>query len=520
MPITTNELGYPILCEGTRSAVFGDLSEKPVDENKLGKAQARYESLGIPVPVKYSEGLYEGEVPVPELLGSNIIEHFEAAAESMVGDYVREADRFANSKLPEIPGPENLVFQPGWTRYEPLPSEEGGWKISRVDYPQEKVFTYDTETYVSGGAYPIIATCVSLEATYVWLARELVNPDTPVEDWDSYKLVPIGKGRTIIGHNISYDRVRCQEAYSLESEDPENFYIDTLSMNIAVSGLAGGQRWLHVLAGKDRELMTEEEKKKLRIGVNWLDKGAMNSLVACYNYHVHLEKEWLGLPTKKLESDDKKARNIFVTAECIHEIHEVLEESVAYAVKDAFYTAELFQSLWPKYQDSSPSMVAMSGHYLLAGSRIPLVPDWEDWKDSCESVWGKNNDRMTEICVNLAKKAYEEWLPLYQKDLEEVKGLYEGPEKKFPTFLKSLDADGYQWRNLSDAWVDKDPWLRQLDWNPCSYTRKYAHVPKWYKPFLAKDFTVSGKNRSAHILLRLTYEGQPVVWTSDRGWCF
>ena len=69
----------------------------------------------------------------------------------------------------------------------------------------------------------------------------------------------------MVGHNISYDRVRARNGYSLTNSEPENFYFDTLSAHVAVSGLASGQRWLYVLANKDVDGLTEEEKRKLAV---------------------------------------------------------------------------------------------------------------------------------------------------------------------------------------------------------------------------------------------------------------
>jgi DNA polymerase gamma 1 len=233
---------------------------------------------------------------------------------------------------------------------------------------------------VHGGAFPIIGTAVSKDAVYIWLASELLDPSLPEEQWDQRDLIPIGENKFVAGHNISYDRVRAQEGYSLMRNRPENFYFDTLSAHIGVSGLASGQRWLYLLAAKDPENLTEEEKRKLRYAPKWLDEGSTNSLVQCYNFHVYEVRKYFGDETvRPLDQGDKKIRDVFVDATHMIQITTVLENAVEYAVKDAFYTAELFQALWPKYLDSTPSMVGLCGHYHLNGSVVPLVSDWQEW---------------------------------------------------------------------------------------------------------------------------------------------
>ena len=93
----------------------------------------------------------------------------------------------------------------------------------------------------------------------------MVDPLLPHDEWTQYGLIPLPNDSLVIGHNISYDRVRARNGYSLDRSEPENFYFDTLSAHIAVSGLASGQRWLYVLANKDVDELSEDEKRKLRV---------------------------------------------------------------------------------------------------------------------------------------------------------------------------------------------------------------------------------------------------------------
>lgn len=451
-------------------------------ENLLGE-------FGIQVPVDYPDNLYDGPLPLPVLRGENLRSHFEKIAEDQVGRYRNLGNTFAACQLPELPPLEELLFQPGWTRYERVGED---WHIQSVPHPLEEAFTFDTETFVHGGAFPIIGTALSEKAIYLWLAKEVINPDTPCEEWDQFDLIPIGTNKFVAGHNVSYDRIRAREGYSLENTVPENFYFDTLSAHIGVSGLAAGQRWLYILADKDPDSLTDEERRKLRYAPKWLDEGATNSLIATYNFHVYEVRKFFGDKVEPLSAGDKKIRDIFVKATDLHEIRRMLAEAVDYAIKDAFYTAELFQALWPKYLDATPSAVALCGHYHLNGSVIPLVQDWEKWKKDVEKVYEEHNEEMTKICQDLVKSYHREWRTLYDLD----------PSK-------------------AESWVRKDPWLSQLDWEVKTITKQYAHVPTWLRPFKKNpEEHIGVKSRLSHLLLKLKWEGSPMIFTKDQGWCY
>jgi len=483
------ELGYPVVNEDIHDRLFGMETPNQMNKIQVQKAKGLLKEFNIATPVDYPANLYDGPLPLPKLNGSNLGEHFENIATEQVGQYKEWADEFANAKLPQLPSPSEFVFKSGWHRYE---KQGKTWKIEKVPYPLEEAFTFDTETFVTGGAFPIIGTALSAKAAYIWLAAELVDPDLPQDKWEQYGLIPVGTGRFIAGHNISYDRVRAREGYSLDNTRPENFYFDTLSAHIGVSGLAGGQRWLYVLAGKDPEDLTPEEKRKLRYAPKWLDEGATNSLVATYNFHVAAVRKFFGEDVTELGSTDKEIRDIFVKATEMSQINRLLTDALDYAVKDAFYTAELFQALWPKYLDATPSMVALCGHYHLNGSIVPLVPDWQEWIAGVEDTFDKHNKEMTKLCQDLVWQYYDEWRELYFAE-----------------------------PGMAESWVAKDPWMSQLDWEVKTLKGKYACVPTWMRPFIKDPETHIGvKSNLSHLLLKLQWENSPMVFTKDQGWCF
>ncbi|MFZ9244483.1 MAG: DNA polymerase, partial [Burkholderiaceae bacterium] len=485
-----NEVGFPVISDDLYAKVFGEVPRAKPTERQVSKARKAMDRFGIPNPVDYPDNLYTGEIPVPKLKADNIIDHFEVIADEQIGSYEEYAEEFSKAPLPEFPPTEVIKdnMNPGWTRFELV----GGEWVITAEGPKEKAFTFDTETFVTGGSYPIIGTALSAKAYYLWIAKELVNPELPREEWEQFGLVPLAKDCFVAGHNISYDRVRVQEAYSLDSLRPENFYFDTLSAHVATAGLASGQRWLYTLVNKDPELLTEEERRRLRYRPRWVDEGSTNSLVATYNFHVYEPRRFFDEDVQPLDEGDKAVRKIFVDAQNLYQINAMLEDCVVYALKDAFYTAELFQAIWPKYRECSPSKVHLAGHYYLNGSRVPVVDNWYEW---IKQVDDEFNERMAEvqtISEELVKEVYEEWRTLFDKDPEEAA-----------------------------KWVKADPWYSQMSWDIKTVKGKYAYCPEWYRPF-KKDpnSRITTKSKLLHLLLRLKWEGVPIEWVEGMGWCY
>jgi DNA polymerase gamma 1 len=528
-----NPIGYPVISDQTFSKVFGEFTKRSIPTS-TGKTRKLLQANNIPFPVDYPENLFDGELPFPDLRASTLDQHFEKIAEDFVGQYLQDAELLATCKIPPTPPIEELVPEVGWTRYT---FEDETWTKEPVPYPLESG-VFDTETFVEGGAFPVIGTALTHKAAYIWLASEFVNPDLPVEQWDQFGLIPLGTNKFIIGHNISYDRVRVQEAYNLTNNLPENFYFDTLSAHIGVSGLASGQRWLYVLAAKDPDSLTEQEKRQLRYSPKWASEGSTNSLIETYNFHVAAPKELFQDGEFRLKESDKEVRDLFVKAKTMKELANPSDfyKLIDYAIKDVFYTFELYQALWPKYRESTPSTVALAGHYFLAGSKIPLVDNWESWIDKTEEVFQAQMEEMDQICKDLMKTYVEEWGKELDKDLLQISYRFEEePEKlveevglqkkktvKLTDVLKALDKLEIEWRFNSKQWAEQDPWLKQLDWAPQNYTGKFAFMPKWACKFLAEPdknkFSV--KNRAAHLLLKLKWEEKPILWVDGQGWCF
>ena len=511
-----NQLGYDMIPSSVRKKLFGTSCGKPIDGSTLQYLRSTLKSFGFNLPPKSTTHDFPSDLVLPDLQGDNIQQHFEAIASQQLGDVPERANRYAKSELPPMPPIDKYVFQPGWTRYH---FGGMGWEVTSVPYPLEDIFTFDTETFVTKGSYPIIGTAVSSEACYIWLADEFIDPSVPEEDWVASGMVPVGTDRMIIAHNASYDRVRTQEAYTLET-GLENYWFDTLSAHIACCGLASGQRWLYVLSNKDPELLTPEEKKRLRFRPKWLGKGATNSLVEVYNFHVYQTQLWDSPEkAKPMQLADKKIRDVFVKAKSLDEFQPMLVDLVHYALKDSWLTAELFQYLYPRYIDSTPSAVALMGHFYLAGSRVPLTKNWPEWVNNCERVFQDRVAEMSGIARTLLDKEVAEWRKAYDKDVSGMKA------KDIKALLKEQGIDGFP---SIKEWALNDPWRKQVDWLPkiIGNSRKFPEwkgkaLPSWCSYLVMDaDSDIGVKSRAAHLLLKLRWKGSPIQNTDDAGWCY
>ena len=509
----TNPLGYKLVPEKIRQSLFGsNTAPDSTQPERLQYALDRLSTMGFELPPDDGDGFFPEGFELPPLKGNSLFEHVEKAAEEQLGDVLVWIEELLKAKVPDCPGLLDLRLEEGWFLY----AHDG--TISKVEQPEENAYIFDTETFVKGGSFPIIGTAVGLKGVYVWLAREFVDPTTPVEDWQQFDMIPVGRNKLICGHNVAYDRIRTQEAYTLDSH-LENYWLDTLSMHIATCGLAANQRWLYILGNKEPELLTPEERKKLRYKPKWLKAGATNSLVATYNFHVYESRKWEGAEAKEMQQAEKKIRDVFVKAETMSDFYHIRPELIQYAIKDSIYTLELFQYLYPRYRDSTPSNTALMGHFYLGGSRVPLSNNWEEWLEGTENKYQELVSEVNTICRNILDKEVEEWKANLKKDLP--KGC--DSTRKLRTYLR-LEPE---FPNIK-KWYKDNPWRKQFDWTPklIGNSKKFPEwkgkiLPLWcHKIIMDESIDVGVKSRTAHLLLRLTWQGSPLRHSKENGWIY
>jgi len=463
--------------------VFG---KTPVSEYKpranVNSIIDEMKKFGVNFPIK-NPGIFTNlpDFYIPEIEGENISQHFATISKTILEDKVRLLRNFSSAEVPEPPSPDCFVYKAGWTRYGFNGEVEWIGDKGLKDVP---IAIFDCETFVQGSIFghPILASVVSADSYYLWMHESFADTSIAYTP----KLVPLNtKNSLLIAHNVGFDRQRTQEAYDLH-HDPYhptspsgNLWFDTFSAHINVSGLASDQRFLFVSKDLDDSVLPA-----------WADKGSMNNLIDAYNFHCK--------PLIPAEKDTKKTRNLFVDATSMSEFLPDRDKLVAYALNDAKLTFDLYSILVLKYLQSNPSLTTLYGHFAQTSSILPITPDWHDWVNNCESVWRQSIDRQSQLLTELAQQLLQDW--------------------------KNDEVD-----------IENDPWLNQLDWT-ANYAlklngqpkSKWYGVPMWYRKNCEinketgeiKLKAITTKTILSHLLLRLTWLGQPIVHTSDQGWTF
>lgn len=488
-----NPLGYSVLSPAMTRAAFGDkaVDQYEPDLSRLPEIIEEMEKFGVEFPIKNPD-VFENlpEFYIPPLNGDTIAEHFDNISGEILADKVKLLKKFANLEVPNPPSAKDLVYVAGWTRYrwnrlneydtewvaEPAPDGLAGTDIA----------IFDCETFVKGTAFghPILATAVSLDSYWVWMHESFVDPAIPYTP----QLVPTGTTNTLfIAHNVGFDRQRTQEAYYLHHdpfnpEDPfGNLWFDTLSCHVNVSGLASEQRFMFTQSDKSFMGVTKPA---------WADKGSLNNLIDAYNFHCQ--------PMVPIEKETKKTRDLFVVAESMADFVPDREELVSYALRDVKITFDLFSILSLKYLQSNPSLTTLYGHFAQTGSILPVTSDWKHWVANCEKVWEESIARQDELLSEIAEQVLEDW--------------------------KSNEIE-----------VESDPWLSQLDWEANYALKKdgkpkscWYSIPGWYRKNAKHDKEsgriilqpITTKSRLSHILLRLKWKGEPLVYNTETGWTY
>ena len=211
----------------------------------------------IPFESNSSSSTLDSILKLPQLVGRDIDEHFKNISDHMSGKYLKMADDFARNTF-KITVPDTFVKKSGWYR------DSSNNEPESVAYPLEETLVMDTETLVTQGHHPIMATAISNKAYYVWL-----SPSLFVDNYHSLINVDPGVTKLIIGHNVSFDRSKIKQEYSIKRSQLR--FIDTLSLNSAIYGMSTQQR-MSWMANRDPETRTKDQY--------WMARANMNDLAS------------------------------------------------------------------------------------------------------------------------------------------------------------------------------------------------------------------------------------------------
>ena len=365
--------------------------------------------------------------------------------------------------------------------------------------PREEMLTFDTEVMWKESAFAVMACAASDTAWYAWLSPWLMG-----ESENDQHLIPLGnsnQARVVIGHNIGYDRARVAEEYDLQQS--KNFFLDTMSLHVAVNGMCSRQRptWMkhkknrdmrEKIAGETSSLelsallennMLSEEEEEL-----WVGRSSINSLRDVAKFHCNV-------------TIDKAQRDSFGEFDRPG-IRAKLDELLDYCAADVAITHRVYKKVFPGFLEVCPHPVSFAALRHLSSVILPVNESWKVYIENAEATYQRLSDAVQQRLIELASKALD------SKDRPEV--------------------------------YDQDEWLSQLDWSgqeikmvkgkkkgdpPRQAARqKKPGMPKWYKDLFATsnavDLALTVRTRIAPILLRLSWDGYALVWSDKYGWTF
>lgn len=447
---------------------------------------------------------------LPDLVGKNTLdEHFTRIGYRYSQPYLSMAENFLLESNQTLPKPDQWLFSSGWTRYAP------GCDPEKVDFPLEDELVFDVEVLYKRSHYAVMCTAMSSKAWYGWVSPLLTEnaKDPSYLDWEHF--IPLNthaSPKLLVGYNVSYDRARVLEEYSVKQS--KAFFLDAMSFHIALSGFCSQQRptWnkfrKHKLAVENAEEESEfdldsngplsglsaSDVAQELMDDPWLNKGSLNSLANVAEFHCGIQM-------------NKDIRDSFSSTN-ISDVTENFQELMNYCADDVIATYKVSQKLFPEFRKKIPHPVSFAALRLLGSLFLPTSTSWDSYVENAESVYQENRQLVDSI--------------LQERVNELVRYITENDELLKPD-------------------THLDPWLRQLNWtikperlrkDGTRYARQayLTGYPEWYRDLFKtttekdgeklREMNITVRTRITPLLLRLKWEGYPLIWTDSAGWCF
>lgn len=415
---------------------------------------------------------------LPPLQGTNISEHFHRIGAHVAEPWLSLAKSFASQKLP--PKPDHWHVQSGWTKYHYLP--DGSSYSEHVEAPihngkPEELLTFDVETMPNYHPYAIMACAASPNAWYAWISPWLLG-----ETEDPQQLIPVGDptaSKVLVGHNVSYDRIRILEEY--DATGTATRFVDTMSLHIAVHGISAHQRPAWMKHRKAKEAAEDRQEETVQAVLNLMrdvkereereadpakqaelrrllqdmeesivqlrNQGPPGAAPAAPTTSADEDadeedvqaKKWEDITSANSLADvaklhcgivmDKTIRNDLMEMEPSH-IRDNVTDYLDYCATDVQVTHEVFAATLPAFLKACPHPVSFAGILTMGSSFLPVDENWEAYVRNAEGIC---NDMQEKVQTKLKVLA------------ENAKGLMDRGEEE-------------KWKS--------DPWLCQLDWTP------------------------------------------------------
>ena len=427
---------------------------------------------------------------LPTLHGSTLDEHFHKLGKDASEPYLSQALQYANVDLPAAP--RKWARKSGWTKYNQDGTHEA------VEAPQEEMLTFDTEVMWKESSFAVMACAAGKTSWYAWLSPWLLG-----ESESDRHLVPLGdpnQARIVIGHNIGYDRARTAEEYDIRQS--KNFFLDTMSLHVAVNGMCSRQRptWMKHKKSRDMKDKIVGERNSVELSALlennslseeeeelWVGRSSINSLRDVAKFHCNV-------------TIDKAQRDQFGELDR-GGVREKLDELLDYCAADVAITHRVYKKVFPGFLEVCPHPISFGALRHLSSVILPVDKSWESYLENSEETYLRLSKAVEDRLSDLADRALK---------------LKEKPEH-----------------------YKKDEWLRQLDWSgqtirmvkakkkgdpPRPAARqKMPGMPQWYKDLFATSaaaISLTVRTRIAPLLLRLSWDGYPLVWSDQYGWTF
>ncbi|KAI1704765.1 DNA polymerase family A domain-containing protein [Ditylenchus destructor] len=456
------------------------------DQNLAAISKENHKERPTSTKNAMNEALEKLQLP-PLSAEGDIMAHFEQIGAEQFKEIKRILKSGLDKKmvLPERPTAwakkQEWALEPGWTAYDPTTGT-----TSKVDFPDEELLFFDTEVCVTEGQLPTLAVAVSPTKWYSWCSNLLIDlqpyPEyprlthlIPLESLDEAKRRP----KVIVGHNVAYDRSKVREQY-LEKKTPARFW-DTMSMNIAISGMADHQRPMYEKADDDLQ-----KDYIYRDVLGWIDAWKMrvskNSLEAVHN-------KLCGASSMTV---DKTLKEMFVK-DNMENIRGRFQDLTTYCANDVQATFEIYQKLFPEFEKRFPSSVTYCGMLEMANAYLPITSNWREFAKKCDRERSEKSESVVRTFVSAAKDVCEK-----------------------------LQVDNaYQ----------KDPWMWVSDWS-VKTTGAYKGRNNWYiEMFKDKKHSnepieeltegcVKMSVRDIPRIFGLCYGPYPLYFKKEKGWGF
>ena len=216
-------------------------------------------------------------------------------------------------------------------------------KVVKVAKKKKKDVAKEASEAATEAAAPIEAAKEAAQAPKPPPLSELEKPGR--------HLIPLGdstKPRIIVGHNIGYDRARIKEEYTIKQT--KNFFLDTMSLHVAVNGMCSRQRpaWMKhaknkqlreqmmnetesvVLENMLEQMQMTEEKDEL-----WIGRSSINSLREVANFHCDV-------------AVDKSVRDQFGTLDREGVVAN-LQALISYCAADVAISHKVYKATLPRF---------------------------------------------------------------------------------------------------------------------------------------------------------------------------